>query len=130
MSLGLVQISNIPKNPAAGTSELMNVELESYEVTFTRADTGTRVPNPFVRGAGGGFVPVNGTLDITGLPLFDEEQLENPPLSDLMFENGGTDTETGDQTILLNWRLRFFGRTLSGDEVETAPLEFTTRFTR
>jgi hypothetical protein len=108
----------------------MNVELESYEITFTRADTGTRVPNPFVRGVGGGLVPVAGTLDIDGLPLFDEEQLENPPLSDLMFENGGTDTETGDQTILLNWRLRFFGRTLSGDEVETAPIEFTTRFTR
>jgi hypothetical protein len=124
-----ITIQNIPKNASAPTSDLMNVELVSYEVTFTRADTGTRVPAPYVRGIFG-VVPVGGTLDIDGLPIFDEEQLENVPLSDLLFENGGTDTETGDETILLNWRLRFFGRTLSDDEVETGPADFTTRFTR
>ncbi|MGH9465472.1 MAG: hypothetical protein ACRD0X_07470, partial [Thermoanaerobaculia bacterium] len=77
-----ITIENIPKNPNAGTSDLMNVELQSYEVTFTRGDRGTRVPNPYVRGIFG-VVPVAGTLDIDGLPIFDREQLENEPLSDL-----------------------------------------------
>ena len=31
-------------NPSGPTSDLMNVEIQSYEVTYTRDDTGTRVP--------------------------------------------------------------------------------------
>ncbi len=124
-----IEITNTPKNPSAGVSALMDVNLLSYEVTFTRGDTGTRIPRPFVRGIGG-TVPVDGTADLGNLTLLDREQLRNPPLSDLLFENGGFDTETGAQTILINCSLRFFGRTLSGDEVESAPFNFSFTFTR
>jgi hypothetical protein len=102
-----VTIANIAKEPGGATSSLMNVEIHSYEVTYTRADAGTRIPVPFIRGLFG-VAPVNGTV---------------------VFENGGIDTETGDDRIALNLRLRFFGRTLSGDEVETAPAAFTIDFT-
>ena len=43
-------VSNTPKDPNGTTSSLMNVEIESYEITFTRADAGTRIPVSFVRG--------------------------------------------------------------------------------
>lgn len=127
--IGEVDISNVPLNPGAGTSQLMDVEIVSYEVIFTRGDTGTRVPQPFVRGIFG-VAPVGGILTIEDLPVLDQEQLGNPPLSDLLFENGGVDSETGADTILLNCRLRFFGRTLSGDEVQTGAGNFSVTFTR
>lgn len=128
VQIGEVTVANIPKEPGGATSALMNVEIHSYEVTFTRADQGTRIPVPFVRGLFG-VAPVNGTFVVENLPVVGLDQIENLPLSDLLFENGGIDTETGDDRIALNLRLRFFGRTLSGDEVETAPAAFTIDFT-
>ncbi|REJ84001.1 MAG: hypothetical protein DWQ36_00170 [Acidobacteria bacterium] len=129
---GLVQIEeitiqNIAKDPFGSTSQLMNVEMDSYEVTFTRADGGSRVPPSLVRDIFG-VAPVNGTETYENLPVMSLEQLDTEPLSDLQFINGGFDRETGDQTILLNFRLRFFGRTLSGDAVQTEPIGFTIEF--
>ena len=127
VSVGEVTISNFAKDPTGVVSDLMNVEIQSYEVTFTRADSGTRVPPKLVRGLFGA-VPVGGTLVIEGLPVVDADQLGNPPLSDLLFQNGGFDKETGSTTIKLNLLLRFFGRTLSGDEVESDTAAFTIDF--
>lgn len=129
---GLVQIEqltiqNVVKTPGQPTSPLMNVELESYEVTFTRADNGFRLPPPFVRHIFG-VAPVGGTIVYDNLPLMSIEQLGNPPLSDLRFENGGFDKETGSSLIILNVRMRFFGRTLSGKAVESEPFRFTLEF--
>jgi hypothetical protein len=123
-----VTLANVPKQPGGATSALMNVEVHSYEITYTRADAGTRIPVPFIRGMFG-VAPVNGTAVFENLPIVGLDQLENLPLSDLLFENGGIDTETGEDRIALNLRLRFFGRTLSGDEVESAPAAFTIDFT-
>lgn len=128
VQIGSLDIENRPKDPTGATSGLMDVEIVSYEVSFTRADTGTRIPPIFVRGIFG-VAPVNGNLTYDNLPIADLEQFGHIPLSDLLFENGGFDRETGQTTILVNCRLRFFGRTLSGDEVETAPAIFTVRFT-
>ncbi len=121
-------ISNVPKNPTGTTSELMNVEIVSYEVTYSRADGGTRVPTPYVRGLFG-VVPVGGTLSVDNLPVMSSDQLNSEPLSDLRFANGGTDQETGRKKIVLNLSLVFFGRTLSGSAVETVPALFTIEFT-
>jgi hypothetical protein len=57
------------------------------------------------------------------------EQLLNPPLSDLLIENGGIDSETGSPIITLELRVRFFGRTISGQDVATAPIRFDVEFT-
>ncbi len=124
-----IELENIPKNPSAPTSDLMHVNILSYEIRFTRGDTGTRLPPIFVRPLGG-QVPVGGTADYGNLLIMDSEQLDNIPLADLLFENGGFDTETGDDEILLNCSWRFFGRTLSGDEVESVPFNFDIRATR
>lgn len=122
-----ITIDNIVKDPAGDSSDLMNVEMESYQVTFTRLDTGTRVPDPYFATVFG-VAPAGGTIDYENLPILGTAQLTNPPLSDLLFENGGFDKETNDDTIVLNCELVFFGRTLSGDPVATAPANFSIEF--
>jgi hypothetical protein len=101
--------------------------MRSYEVVFTRADTGTRVPTPLVDGLIS-TVPPGGNTTYDNLPILRSEQLLNPPLSDLLFANGGTDDETGSDVIKLNLRIRFFGRTLGGREVVSLPQTFPIEF--
>ena len=126
-SVGTLTISNIPKNPGRATSDLMGVEMQTYEVTYTRVGSGTRTPTTLVRDVLG-FAPVNGTLTYTNLPLMGIEQLDNPPLSDLLVENGGFDRETNSQLITLTLTITFFGRTIGGDRVATEPVAFTAEF--
>jgi hypothetical protein len=118
------QVANIVKNPDITATDLMNVEIESYEVTYTRGDTGTKVPPTFVQGLFG-VIPAGGITTYENLPVLAPAQFNVPPISDLFFVNGGFDKETGDRQIVLNFHLRFFGRTLSGDAVDTDPANFT-----
>jgi hypothetical protein len=127
LQIGQLQIQNIPKNQNGSTSDLMNVEMRSYEVVYSRVDAGTRVPTSFVRSIFG-VAPVNGTVQYDNLPVAGAEQFNNPPLSDLLFLNGGFDRETGQQVIILKFQIRFFGRTLTGDEVVTDPIRFDVEF--
>jgi hypothetical protein len=128
-SIETVTLVSVAKNPDAVTSSLMDIELQSFEVSFQRADTGTRLPPILVR-TFPGIIPVNGTLTISGMFFMLDGQLENPPLSDLLLVNGGVDQETGADSILLDVSIVFFGRTLSGDEVQSAPLRKTVQFSR
>lgn len=119
-------VSNIAKNPNGTTSELMNVEIQSYEVTYSRADTGTRVPPKLVNYIFG-IAPVNGTFQLDNGPFMRAEQFNTVPILDL--KNLGIDSETGSRQIRLNVGLRFFGRTLSGDRVESTTAFFTLEVT-
>lgn len=120
-------LMNIPKDPNGLTSSLQDIELRSFEVTFSRADVGTRLPPTRVAGIFGS-VPVDGQNVIENLDIMGLDQLRNPPLSDLLFENGGFDTETGSQVIQLNIHVRFFGRTLAGDEIVSNTASFLIEF--
>lgn len=122
ISIGELTISNIPKEPGGTTSDLQSVELRSYEVRYTRRDTGRRVPPATVQGIFG-IVPVNGTTTIEGVPVVFSDQILNPPISDL--RTTGVDSETGSTIVVLNVSVRFFGRTLAGDDVATEPATFT-----
>jgi hypothetical protein len=128
-TIDTVTLVSVTKDPNGVTSSLMDVELQSFEVSFRRADTGTRLPPVLVR-TFPGIIPVNGTLTISGMFFLLDGQLENPPLSDLLAVNGGVDGETGAESILLDVSIVFFGRTLSGDEVQSAPLRKTVQFGR
>lgn len=121
------QIQNVPKDPTGVTSSLMNVEITSYEVTYSRADAGSRVPPPLVGGLFG-VAAVASTFTVENLHVMGTEQFERVPISDLFFVNGGFDKETGQGRILLNFHVRFFGRTLSGDAVQTEPASFKVEF--
>lgn len=129
VQLGEIQVQSIVKNPDVVATAIMNVEIESYEVTFSRGDNGTKTPPVFVRGLFG-VVPAGGTFVVENLPVAGPEQFDVPPLSDLLFQNGGFDKETGDDKIILNFHIRFFGRTLSGDAVQSEPGNFTVTVTQ
>lgn len=127
LTVDQIVIDNLPKDPNGVTSDLMNVEMRTYEVVYSRVDTGTRVPGPLVRSIFG-VAPVNGQVTYENLPIMSAEQLLNPPLSDLLIENGGIDTEIGSPVITMQFRVRFFGRTLTGDNVATDPIRFDVEF--
>ena len=105
----------------------MNVQLRSLDVTYTRADTGTRVPPPFFFNTIG-TVPVGGTLTLSNYPIMSVEQTRSPPLSDLLVVNGGFDRETGNTFIRLNVTFRVFGTTLAGTTVASQPRTETFEF--
>jgi hypothetical protein len=128
VQVGEIVVTNVVKNPNQVSSDLMNVEIESYEVTYTRADTGTRLPPKYVAGLFG-VAPAAGTFTVENLPVLGPAQFSVPPLADLLFVNGGFDKETGDTKIIMNCHIRFFGRTLSGDAVISEPGNFTLTFT-
>lgn len=127
VAIPTIEVSSIIPNTTAGTSDLMNVQLDLYEVTFSRSDTGTRTPEPYVFSLSG-VVPVSGTLTLTNFPVMSVEQLRNPPLSDLLFENGGFDKETGSTVIRIDLTFVVFGRTLGGDSVASVPRTETLEF--
>jgi hypothetical protein len=111
-------LANVAKDPGGTTSELMNVEIQSYEVSYTREDTGTRVPPKLVQFIFG-VVPVNGTSTLTGYPIMRTDQFNNQPIKDML--DFGLDRETNSQVIRIRIAIRFFGHTLSGKSVESAP---------
>ncbi len=122
-----ISVNSIVADPNAATSSLQDVQLRTLEVTFARADTGTRVPPPFVFNVIG-TVPVGGTLTLNNFPVMGREQTRAPPLSDLLIVNGGFDQETGNTTIRLNMTFRAFGTTLTGTEVASVPRTQTIEF--
>lgn len=127
LQIDSITIRSVAKDPTGTTSPLMDVELRSFEVTYRRRDTGTRLPPPLV-GQIFSTVGVNGTAEINGTPIFLTPQLAAQPLKDLL--DFGVDRETGTSVIILDVTLRFFGRTLSGDDVATQPASFTLEVRR
>lgn len=120
VQIDTITLRNTPKI-ASPTSPLQDIELRSYEVTYTRLDRGTRLPPTLVEGLFG-VVTVNGTSDFNNLPFLRPDQLGNTPLSDL--RRFGVDQETGSRVIPLRVSMRFFGRTLAGDDVVSEPATF------
>jgi hypothetical protein len=118
-------IESISKNPTGPTGPLMNVEMQSFEFTYTREDTGSRVPPKLVH-AGFGVVPINGTMTVDNQPFMVFDQFNSQPLKDL--GDLGIDTQTGSSVVRMRVTMRAFGRTLSGDSVVSAPASFTVEF--
>jgi hypothetical protein len=124
-----ITLSNFFKDPSVNSPtghDLEGIELRNYEITYARRDKGTRVPPPSVQ-AIFGLVPPQGTLDLFNLPFMTTDQTHNPPIQDLL--TTGHDTETGTTVITLDVSLRFFGRTISGDDIASEPAKFTIEVT-
>lgn len=121
-SIEEITVRNIPKEPGGVTSDLQAVEIRSFEVRFSRRDSGTRVPPPSVQGIFS-LVQPNGEVTFEDMPFLGSDQILSQPFRDL--RDFGVDRETGTQVIVLDVSIRFFGRTLAGDDVVTAPARFT-----
>jgi hypothetical protein len=119
-------VQSFSKDPTGTTGPLQNVEITSYQVTYRRRDTGTRTPPTLVESV---FllVPVNSQATLNNGALMRLDQVLNPPISDLA--KFGKDQETGSAVVVLDATMQFFGRTLSGDAVATAPISFTVDIT-
>lgn len=127
VSLETVNINSIAVNPDAAVSSLMDTQLETIEVIYSRADTGTRVPPPFYINLVG-TVPVGGELSYSGLPIMSFDQLNRVPLSDLKFSNGAFDRETGASVVRMFGTFRAYGRTVSGKNVASTARTQTFEF--
>jgi hypothetical protein len=124
-----VTLRSFFKDPSVtGTTghDLEGIELRNYEITYRRRDAGTRVPPPSVQGIFGLVSPL-GTLDLFNLPFLTSDQTLNQPLRDLI--TTGRDSETGTAIITLDVTLRFFGRTIAGDDIASEPATFTIEVT-
>jgi hypothetical protein len=122
VAVGQMTLTSIVRNPSEPTSQLMNVEIHSYEVIYTREDTGTRVPPKLVQSIFG-VVPVGGTSQLDNYPVLRQDQFNSQPFLDL--QNFGIDTQTGSSVVRMRFTIRFFGRTISGDAVESEPMSFS-----
>lgn len=122
-----VTINSIVVVPGGPSSALMDVQLETIEVVYSRADTGTRVPPPYYLNVIS-TVPANGTLTYSDLPIMSFDQLNRAPLSDLRFENGAVDRETGASVVKLFATVRAYGKTVSGKNVSSPPRTQTFEF--
>jgi hypothetical protein len=100
--------------------------MRGVEIRYRRRDPG-RVPPPTVLGLSG-TAPVGQTVTFIDLPWITSDQILNQPLRDLI--DFGRDRETNTTVITLDVSMRFFGRTLSGDEVSTDPATFTVEIRR
>ncbi len=127
VTIPTMTITSIVADPEATTSSLMDVQLRTLEVTFSRADSGTRVPPPYFFNIIS-TVPVEGTLTLSNFPIMSTEQTRSPPLSDLLVLNGGFDRETGNTFIRLDVTIRVFGTTLTGTNVASVPRTQTIEF--
>jgi hypothetical protein len=121
-TIGTITVQSIVKNPGQGSSQLMNVEIDSYEVTYQRADLGTRVP-PRLKNFIFGSIPVGGTFTLSNGPFLRLDQLEGQPFKDM--RDFGFDPETNSTVIRFRVGIQFFGRTLSGDIVQSEPGYFS-----
>ncbi len=127
VTIPTISVNSIVADPSGSTSTLMDVQLRSLEVTFTRADSGTRLPPPYFFNIIG-TVPVGGSLTLSSFPIMSVEQTRAPPLSDLLIASGGFDRETGLTYIRLNVTFRVFGTTLTGTNVASGPRTQTLEF--
>lgn len=117
-----ITVTSIVKNSGQPTSELMTVEIESYDVTFARDDFGTRTP-PRLKNFIFGTVEAGGTFQLDNGPFMRPDQFNNQPIKDL--RELGFDPETGSTIIRVRVGIQFFGRTISGDVAESEPAFFT-----
>ncbi len=116
LAIPTITVTSVVADPNGTTSSLMDVQLKTLEATFTRADSGTRVPPPYFFNIIS-TVPVAGTLTLSNFPIMSTEQTRSPPLSDLLILNGGFDRETGNTFVRLNVHFRVYGTTLTGTSV-------------
>lgn len=111
----------ISTDPSIVAPELQNINLERYEVTFTRTDGGTAVPPGFTQGISGtvrltvlGAAEVN-QFTLLGLVLVPSTIKAQPPISFLI--SPGSEPVTNFTNIQVDARIQFFGRTVTGDPV-------------
>jgi hypothetical protein len=107
------------KNPSATDPQgFADTQINTYVVTYSRRDGGTRIP-PAETFSAAILLPANGTATLQGFPIMAASSLQRSPFDQLLPFNGGFDRETGLPEIHLFYSITFFGTTASGHRVRS-----------
>ena len=131
VQVGTINLVSHFKNPTQTDPQgFASTTIDSYTVHFRRVDGGTRVPQDLNLPAGV-LVASGGTATLTNFPVLLATQIQQSPFDQLLPFNGGFDRETGKDEIDTAFDITFFGRTASGQRVqsETASSPLYFRFT-
>jgi hypothetical protein len=124
--LGTVIVTSFPKNSGVTDPQgFQTIQLSSYVVKYTRLDGGTSLPNPPQQSfAISGTIPLGGSITLSGLPVITPAASQQSPFDQLLPFNGGIDQQTGQPTINVGVTVTFFGETVAGTRVSSAPVTF------
>jgi hypothetical protein len=114
-----MSIKSQGKVPGGTLSVQQDVKLTEWVVTATRTDGGT-VASPQWRNYYGVYVAANGSATLSNYRIFPAEYFRQPPLNQLLPENAGFDSETGQRNIRQRLHIEIFGKTVAGAGVSVA----------
>ncbi len=116
-------LRNVLKVPGPSSTQFLDVNVDQYVVVWRRTDGGT-VASPTQTFGGNGIVPAGGTSTLSNYIYMTSDSLIRPPLDQLFPFNGGVDHETGKAEIDQSGVVTWYGHTLSGQPVVSAPATF------
>jgi len=120
-----LQVQSDPLHPVR--TDLLDVKLDRYQVTYLRTDGGKLVPPSFVRSTSQVITLTGGNQSLSDFIAFETNAFNQAPFAALLPQNGGKDPETGLGFVKLNIVLTVYGQTLAGDRVQGSasfPLNF------
>jgi hypothetical protein len=122
LQLTTMVVTSHGKSPTVTDPQgFQTVQLTSYVVHFTRLDGGTKVPADETF-AVGGTIPLNGSITLNNYPVITPAASQQSPFDQLLPFNGGIDQETGQPLIHLGLTITFYGETVAGTRVSSAPV--------
>lgn len=126
-SLGTIELRNIVKRDDVSSDRFLDVQLQSYRVSYVRTDGGKTVPQGFVRSTSG-LIPADGAAtELNSFLAFEVGAVSQAPFAALLPQNGGIDPETGLRSVTMDIIIDIYGETLSGENVSARarmPLTF------
>jgi hypothetical protein len=124
-NVGVINMLLIPKRDGVATN-LTQVRVTRYRVSYQRTDGGTTVPASFVRSIDT-LISVGEVQDINEFLVIEPDALTLAPFAALRPQNGGRDPVTGRPFVKMDVIIELFGETIGGDRVYDAtrfPLDF------
>jgi len=99
-------------------TDLLDVKLDRYQVTYLRTDGGKLVPPSFVRSTSQVITLTGGNQSLSDFIAFETNAFNQAPFVALQPQNGGKDPETGLGFVKLDIILTVYGQTVAGDRVQ------------
>jgi hypothetical protein len=116
-SLGTVQMQVRLLDSTASRTDLDDVKLDRYQVTYQRTDGGKLIPPTFVRSTAQILTVNGGTTSLSDFIAFETNALNLAPFAALLPQNGGKDPDTGLSFVKMDIILTIYGSTLAGERV-------------
>lgn len=116
-SIGTVQLSVRLLDATASRTDLDDVKLDRYQVTYQRTDGGKLIPPTFVRSTAQVLTAGGGAQALSDFIAFETNAINQAPFAALLPQNGGKDPDTGLPFVKMDIILTVYGSTLAGERV-------------